>query len=318
MRASAACHSVSRVSSLSSVPGSPLGAGQRQALKIIVGDAIRFDVPMAPKTSMRVGGPAAAFAEVGDVKHLVALLAVCQSERIAWTVVGLGSNLLVNDRGFGGMVVKLGGDFVRISVDDTLVRAGGGVPVVSLCRDAAKHGLAGAEGLAGVPGTVGGAVRMNAGTDVEIGDLIERVEVVVAGEQLRSFTKPEFAYRRSSLDRRAVVCAAELRLRRGTQADVQAELRRRIDRRNATQPLDLPNSGSVFKNPPGDYAARLIEAAGCKGWRAGGAEVSVKHANFIVNRGGATCADVVELIASVREAVQRSQGVALELEVQLL
>jgi len=267
---------------------------------------------------MRVGGPAAAFAEVGDVQHLVAALSVCRAERLAWTVIGLGSNLLVRDEGFAGLVMRLTGDFVKIAVDGTLVRAGGGVPIVSLCREAARAGLGGAEGLVGVPGTVGGAVRMNAGTDVEIGDLIERVEIVMAGEQLRSFTKPEFAYRRSSLDRNAVVCAAELRLQASTSAAVQSELRRRIDRRNETQPLELPNSGSVFKNPPGDFAARLIEATGCKGWRAGGAEVSTKHANFIVNRGGASCADVMSLVARVREAVREKQGVALELEVHLL
>lgn len=303
---------------LSSVPGSPLAASQRQALKIILGDAVAFDAALGPKTSMRVGGPAAAFAEIADTKHLVAALAVCHSEHIAWTIIGLGSNLLVRDEGFKGLAIRLGGEFVKISIDGTLVRAGGGVPIVSLCREAAKAGLSGAEGLVGVPGTVGGAVRMNAGTDVEIGDLVERVEVVVAGEKLQSFAKPEFAYRRSTLDRHAVVCAAELRLQPSTQAEVQAELRRRIDRRNATQPLEFPNFGSVFKNPPGDFAARLIEVAGCKGWRVGGAEVSEKHANFIVNRGGATSADVVTLIAKVREAVRERHGVALELEVHIL
>ena len=306
------------MNSISGVKGSALKTEQRQALKIILGDGVSFDVPLAPKTSMKVGGPAAAFAEINDVKHLIALLAVCESEKISWTIIGLGSNLLVRDAGFNGIVLRLGGDFVKICIDGTLVRAGGGAPIVALCREAAKAGLAGAEGLVGVPGTVGGAVRMNAGTDVEIGDLIERVEVVIAGEKLQSFTKPEFAYRRSTLDRRAVVCAAELRLQPSTQAEVQTELRRRIDRRNATQPLELPNFGSVFKNPPGAYAAQLIEAAGCKGRRVGGAEVSTKHANFIVNRGGATCANVMELIAQVRDAVRRHQGVALELEVHIL
>jgi len=306
------------VPSHSSVSGSPLLPQQRQALHIVLGDAVAFDVPLAPKTSMRVGGPAAAFAEIGDTRHLVAALSVCQAENIAWTVIGLGSNLLVRDAGFAGLVIRLVGAFVKIAVDGTLARAGGGVPIVSLCREAARAGLSGAEGLVGVPGTVGGAVRMNAGTDVEIGDLIERVEVVVAGEKLQSIAKPEFAYRRSTLGRNAVVCAAELRLQASAPTVVQAELRRRIDRRNATQPLELPNFGSVFKNPPGDFAARLIEATGCKGWRVGGAEVSEKHANFIVNRGGAASADVMELIAKVREAVRERQGVALELEVHVL
>ena len=302
----------------SSVPGRPPTAEQIAALAIVIGPHLKTDEPMAPKTSMRVGGRAAAYAEVRDARYLVAALAMCEAENIAWTIVGLGSNLLVRDEGFPGLVIRLAGDFTKTIVEGTRIRAGGAVPIVSLCREAAKHGLTGIEGLVGIPGTVGGAVRMNAGTDVEIGDVIDRVEVVVAGEKLQSFTRPEFAYRRSTLDRRAVVCAAELELRTGDVREVQAELRRRIDRRNATQPLELPNSGSIFRNPQGDYAARLIEAAGCKGWHVGKAEVSHKHANFIVNRGGATCADVLALIDNVRNAVKQMHGVELETEVHVL
>ena len=302
----------------SSVPGAAPTAEQIAALAIVIGPHLRTDEPMAPKTSMRVGGHAAAYAEVRDANHLVAALSICAAERIAWTVVGLGSNLLVSDAGFGGLVIRLGGEFAKVTVEGTRVRAGGAVPIGSLCRDAATHGLTGVEGLVGIPGSVGGAVRMNAGTDVEIGDVVDRVEIVVAGERLQTFTRPEFAYRRSTLDRTAVVCAAELELTRGDQRAVQADVRRRIERRNATQPVEMPNAGSIFRNPPGDFAARLIEAAGCKGWRAGGAELSTKHANFIVNRGGATCADILTLIDRVRDAVRESSGVALELEVHIL
>ena len=304
--------------SSSSVPGSAPTAEQIAALAIVIGPTLKTDEPMAPKTSMRVGGNAAAYAEIRDPRYLVAALSICHAEHIAWTVVGLGSNLLVRDEGFNGLIIRLGGDFTKVTVDGTRIRAGGAVPVVSLCREAAKHGLTGIEGLVGIPGTVGGAVRMNAGTDVEIGDVIDRVEVVVAGEKLQTFTRPEFAYRRSSLDRNAVVCAAEMVLTPGDPRDVQAELRKRIDRRNATQPLEVPNSGSIFRNPPGDYAARLIETAGCKGWQNGAAEVSQKHANFIVNRGGASCADVLALIERVREAVREKHGIELETEVHVL
>jgi UDP-N-acetylmuramate dehydrogenase len=306
------------MTSSSSTPGSAPTAEQIAALAIVIGPHVRVDEPMAPKTSMRVGGRAAVYAEIRDPRYLVAALSICDAEQLAWTVVGLGSNLLVRDEGFDGIIIRLAGDFTKVTVDGTRVRAGGAVPIVSLCREAAKHGLAGIEGLVGIPGTVGGAVRMNAGTDVEIGDVVDRVEVVVAGEKLQTFTRPEFAYRRSSLDRRAVVCAAEMVLTPGDPREVQAELRKRIDRRNATQPLDVPNSGSIFRNPPGDHAARLIEAAGCKGWRVGAAEVSTKHANFIVNRGGATCADVLALIERVRDAVREKHGVELETEVHVL
>ena len=302
----------------SSVPGRAPTGDQLTALAVVIGPSLKLNEPLAPKTSMRTGGRAAAYAEIRDQRYLVAALSLCASENIAWTMLGFGSNVLVRDEGFAGLVIRLAGDFTRVAVDGVRVRAGGAVPIVALCREAAKHGLTGVEGLVGVPGTVGGAIRMNAGTDVEIGDVVDRVEVVVAGQTVQSFTKPEFAYRRSTLDRRAVVCFAELLLRQGDPRDVQAELRRRIDRRNATQPLELPNLGSIFRNPPGDFAARLIEAANCKGMRVGGAEVSTKHANFIVNRGGATSADVLALIDRVRKAVLERHGVALELEIHVL
>jgi UDP-N-acetylmuramate dehydrogenase len=293
-------------------------ATHRERLRELLGDDISFDEPLASKTSMRLGGPAAAFARAPGVDMLVRLLALCSDEAIAWTMLGLGSNVLVSDAGFPGVVIRLGPEFTRIAIEGTSLLAGGAAPIVAVCREAAKAGLAGAQALVGVPGTVGGAIRMNAGTQVEIGDLVRRVEVVVAGEDVRSYTLPEFSYRRSTLDRRAVVCAAELELRPGDRSSLQAELRRHIERRNATQPLELPNSGSIFRNPLGDHAARLIETAGCKGLRVGGAQVSEKHANFIVNRGGATCADVLALIDEVREAVKRAHDVELELEVQLL
>jgi len=232
--------------------------------------------------------------------------------------LGLGSNVLVRDEGFAGIVLRLAGDFTAITINGMPIRAGGAAPIVSVCREAARAGLAGAEALVGIPGTIGGAVRMNAGTNVEIGALVRQVEIVHAGEGLQTFTLPQFAYRTSTLDRRAVVCAAELELSDGPKDAVQRELRRRIDQRNASQPLELPNAGSIFRNPPHDYAARLIEAAGCKGLRSGRAEVSRKHANFIVNTGGARCSDVLALIEQVRERVRAVHGVDLQLEVQLL
>ena len=301
-----------------SVPGRAPDKDQCGALSALLDGDIAFEYPLAQRTSMRVGGNASAYAEVKQVGRLVAALSFCESEQIAWTMIGLGSNLLVPDAGYPGLVLRLAGEFAKISIEGQRVRAGGAAPVVSLCRDAANAGLAGAEALVGIPGTVGGAVRMNAGTDVEIGDLVDRVEVVVAGEKVQSFTRPEFAYRRSTLDRRAVVCAAELVLTSGDARTIKEELRRRIDKRRATQPIEMPNSGSIFRNPPGDHAARLIEASGCKGMRHGGAQVSQKHANFIVNARGATCADVLALIEEVRQKVFEQQAVSLELEVHVL
>jgi UDP-N-acetylmuramate dehydrogenase len=298
--------------------GTALASDARARLHALLGGAVCFDEPLSRHTSMRVGGPAGAWVQLGDIAKLAAVLQLCQTEGIAWTVIGLGSNLLVRDEGFAGVVMRLGGEFAKIRIDGCRLRAGSAVPIASLCRDAAKAGLRGAEALAGIPGTVGGAVRMNAGTDVEIGPLLESVEVLVPGDAGPQSVRLQFSYRRSTLERSAIVCAAQLRLEPGDPRATQAEVRRRIDRRGATQPIELPNLGSIFKNPPGDHAARLIETAGCKGKRAGGAEVSVKHANFIVNRGGATCRDVLELIAEVRASVLAVHGVALELEIHLL
>ena len=300
------------------IEGFVLSEGQRSALRGALGKNIAFDEPLAPKTSMKVGGLAGAYAEIGSVVNLAAVLSLCEAQQIPWTIIGFGSNLLVRDEGYPGLIVRLVGDFTKVSINGTRVRAGGATPMAALCRETALAGLTGAEALVGIPGTVGGAVRMNAGTDVEFGAVIKRVEILVAGDKLQSFTTPEFEYRRSSLDRRAVVTAAELELRPGEAAAVQAELKRRITKRNQTQPLELPNSGSIFRNPPGDYAGRLIETAGCKGWQIGGAQVSEKHANFIVNRGGATCADVLALIEKVRGAVKTQHGVELETEVHVL
>jgi UDP-N-acetylmuramate dehydrogenase len=306
------------VNAASSIPGQALRESDRAQLRVLLGDAVRFDELMAPKTSMRVGGAAAAFATIPTVTQLVGVLGYCAREHIAWTVLGLGSNVLVRDEGFDGVIIRLAGDFTRIEVRDTTLRAGGAAPIVAVCREAAKAGLEGAEALAGIPGTVGGAIRMNAGTNVEIGPLVRSVEVITAGEDVQTMTLPAFAYRSSTLDRKAVVSSAQLELRRGDRDAVQARLREYIDRRNATQPLELPNSGSIFRNPPGDFAARLIETAGCKGMRVGAAEVSHKHANFIVNQGGATCADVVALMARVRDAVKAKHGIELTPEVQIL
>jgi UDP-N-acetylmuramate dehydrogenase len=302
----------------SSIPGRTLHDSDRATLSGMLGDAVRFHEPMAPKTSMRVGGHAAAYATITSVQQLVDVLAYCARESIAWTMLGLGTNVVVRDEGFLGIVIRLAGQFTRIEVSGTIIHAGGAAPIVSVCREAVRAGLEGAEALVGIPGTVGGAIRMNAGTKVEIGELVRNVEIVVAGEDAQTMTLPAFAYRHSSLDRSAVVCSAELVLRRGDRDAVQARLLEHINRRSATQPIELPNSGSIFRNPPGDFAARLIETAGCKGMRVGGAELSTKHANFIVNRGGATCADVVSLMTQIRDAVRARHGIELEPEVQIL
>ena len=264
----------------------------------------------------RVGGAAERLVEVTDLEQLQQVMATGPA-----TVLGNGSNALVHDDGIKGTVLRLKGSLTDLQIDGTQAIAGGGLLLTVLLSRLDKAGLAGAGPFSGVPGTVGGAVVMNAGTQLgEASDLVESVRVVLPGGQLQSLEAKElaFGYRTSRLPQGAVVAEATLRL---THEDVAERLERRqefLARRKATQPLDKPSCGSTFTNPPGDYAARLIEAAGLKGHRFGNAEISGKHANFIVNHGGATAEEIRHLIALARTTVRDKFGVWLEPEVRLL
>jgi len=251
---------------------------------------------------------------------LAAALRICARAGLPWFLLGSGSNLLVGDGGMRGVVFRLGREYgeVRWSEDrgDGLERAevGASASLAAFCGKAASRGCAGIASLAGIPGSVGGALRMNAGTDHEIGEFVE--EVLVQTPQLPDPhpVSVQYYYRHTSLERDAVVAAVRLRFERGDPAAVRGDLQGRLKRRKESQPIQWPNAGSVFRNPPGDKAGRLIEAAGCKGWRCGGAEVSPQHANFIVNLGDATAADIATLMARVRRRVHERFGVDLILE----
>jgi UDP-N-acetylmuramate dehydrogenase len=237
-------------------------------------------------------------------------------------VVGKGSNVLVSDRGFGGLVLRLGRSFRWAARDGDTLSAGAAMPLPALAGIALSHALAGLEFGVAIPASLGGAVRMNAGAHgAELADRVSSLDVfeLRAGAVRRiPATEIAFAYRRTGLPDDAVVLAASLVLAPGD----PAEIRRRMDEvrewRRRTQPLAEANCGSVFKNPPGDHAARLIEAAGGKGMAVGGARVSEKHANFIVASEGATAIDVVQLIRSLRDLVQERFDVSLEPEVHLV
>jgi UDP-N-acetylmuramate dehydrogenase len=231
--------------------------------------------------------------------------------------IGNGSNLLVADGGVRGVVARLRGDFEALSFEGERVAAGAAVFLPALARQCAERGLAGAEGLMGIPGTVGGGLMTNAGTsEGALGDVVEWVEVLGPDGDFHTPRGPElvFTYRHSNLAGRWVASVG-LKLRRGDGTGIMARARRLLDRRAATQPLGAFNCGSVFKNPPGDFAARLIETAGLKGRVLGGARVSPKHANFIENTGRATARDVMDLIRLIRHTVYDAHGVRLELEV---
>jgi UDP-N-acetylmuramate dehydrogenase len=286
------------------------------------GERARFDERLAPHTWWKIGGPADALVTVGDTDELAFVLRHVLRRRLPMFVLGSGSNLLVGDGGLRGIVLRLDGTFsaldVRLDGDAVLVEAGGSASLPVLCAQVASLGGSGVDGLAGIPATVGGAVRMNAGTDREIGEFACDVIVQAPARPEPHRIDVAWRYRQTTLPPDAIVTRVRLRFERGDPKSVRERLQTRLVRRKATQPVALPNSGSCFRNPPGDHAGRLIEAVGAKGWREGGAEVSPLHANFIVNTGGASARDVATLLARVRRAVDERFGVELHLEVHLV
>ena len=294
----------------------------RAVLREIFGERVRFDEPLGTYTSWKIGGPADAFAVVEREEELAAAMRLCFKRKLPWFVIGSGSNVLVGDGGMRGIVFRLGGAFAQIEtrVEDgtVVVDAGASAGMAAVTAKAATLGAVGIGSLAGIPGTVGGSLRMNAGTDREMGDFVRAVWVQSPAKPDSHAVTVQYFYRHTTLARDAVVSRVTLAFERGDPKTVREEMQARLVRRKSTQPIALPNAGSCFRNPEGDKAARLIEAVGAKGWREGGAEVSPLHANFINNVGGATARDVASLLARVRHAVHQRFGVEVQLEVHLV
>src|SRR5436190_6663037 len=277
--------------------------------------------PLSRHTSWRVGGPADRLYLPADIDDLAGFLKTLpRDEPIHW--VGLGSNLLVRDRGVRGTVILTSGALNGVALTGPeRVRAEAGVPSAKVARFCMTNGLSGAEFLAGIPGTVGGGLAMNAGAfGGEFWSLVEAVETIDRSGERRTRPKSDYtvAYRSVKSPATEWFVAAHLKLAQGEHSRARALIKSLLAKRGATQPTQLPNAGSVFKNPTGDHAARLIEAAGLKGDRIGGACVSELHANFIVNDGTATAADIERLIAHVRDVIERRFGMRLETEVRVI
>lgn len=282
---------------------------------------VRLDEPMSRHTSWHVGGPADLWFEPGNREDLQRFLRALDPS-LPVTFVGLGSNLLVRDAGIRGAVICTHHALDGLDrLDDARVRVGAGVPCAKLARQAARWGLVPAAFFAGIPGTLGGALAMNAGAwGGETWSRVQEVETIDRRGGLYRRAASEYRAGYRSLQAPAVgewFVAATLGFERAEERGVES-IRDLLARRVASQPIGAWSCGSVFTNPPGDHAARLIEAAGLKGFRIGGAEVSVKHANFIINRGTATAADLEALIAHVRQVVQEVHGVTLQTEVRTL
>lgn len=277
---------------------------------------------MSKHTSWHIGGPADLLVKPRNEEDLRRALIYARENDLPVTVIGNGTNLLVADQGIRGMVIKIGPGLADINVDGCMIHAGAGVPLPLLARKAMLAGLAGFEFLAGIPGTVGGALVMNAGANgCAIGERVRRVTAFdYAGNSL-TFEAHDliFAYRRSCLARRNIIVANVVLEGRPDRAEeVKQRMELYLARRRQTQPLEYPNAGSVFKNPPGNSAGRLIELAGCKEMRVGNIQVSQRHANFFVNLGGGTAGDVLEIIRRVQNVVEEKCGIKLVLEVQKL
>ncbi|MBI2620220.1 MAG: UDP-N-acetylmuramate dehydrogenase [Ignavibacteriales bacterium] len=275
--------------------------------------------PLAPYTSMKVGGPADYYLEPADKDDVVGIVRYLEENKFPFMMVGRGSNLIISDEGYRGAAINLEEGISRVTLEEGLIVAEGGARLTKLVDFCVQSSLSGLEWAAGIPGTVGGAVVMNAGAHGgEIKDSLVDVEVYRGGSVLRiEKEKADLSYRRSGFTA-DIVLSARFNLQPGNRDEIMKRRSELIAKRNATQPLNLPNSGSMFKNPPGTFAARLIEQAGLKGKRVGNVQISEKHANFMVNLGNARAEDILRLIELVRRTVHQNTGIQLDLEVKLI
>jgi UDP-N-acetylmuramate dehydrogenase len=282
---------------------------------------VRFKEMLSFHTSLRIGGAADIFVVPQDVDDIRHALLFAEREQLPVAVVGGGNNLLVTDRGIRGVVLKLEGCLGRAEFNGEEAVAGAGVGLSAFIREAAALNLGGIEALAGIPATVGGALAMNAGTaDGSIGDFVSAVYFLHPDGTIGE-CKPAsggFSYDQFSLPKGAVLVGARLRLQRRPYAEIQKDIKQRLKLKKQTQPLALASAGCVWKNPPNEVAAKLIERVGLKGKRLNSAEISAKHANFIVNRGQASAADILALMELTRDRVRAQLGITLEAEIRVI
>jgi len=282
---------------------------------------VRFKEPLSFHTSLRIGGPADIFVIPQDVDDIRHALAFAERDQLPVNVIGGGNNLLVKDRGIRGVVLKLEGCLGRAEFHGEEAIAGAGVSLSALIREAAALNLGGMECLVGIPATIGGALAMNAGTsDGWIGDFVSGVYYLNPDGTIGEFKPAAGAvtHRTFHAPAGAVLVGCRLQLHRRPLNEIQKDIKQRLKQKKATQPLALASAGCVWKNPANEMASRLVEKVGLKGKRLNGAEISSKHANFIVNRGGAAAADIVALMDMTRERVHAQFGIALEAEIRVL
>ncbi|MBQ8011336.1 MAG: UDP-N-acetylmuramate dehydrogenase [Oscillospiraceae bacterium] len=286
------------------------------------GCRLETDVKLSQHTTFRIGGTADFWAEITCIEGMQALLRFCREEGIPYFVLCKGSNVLASDDGYHGVILHLGNAFSEISVSGTTMTCQAGAGLGAAARIAAEHGLTGMETLSGIPGTIGGALYMNAGAyGGEMKDVVTSCEYLTAEGELRTMelAEMELSYRHSIFaENNAVILTVTLELQEGDKAAIHSRMEELLIQRKTKQPLEYPSAGSTFKRPAGSYASLLIDQCGLKGRAVGDAQVSEKHCGFVINKGNATCAQVMQLCDEVRTVVQEQTGYVLELEPILL
>lgn len=275
---------------------------------------------MSRHTTFRVGGPASYFVTVDNEEELSEAISFAKEKEIPYFLLGNGSNLLVSDQGYDGLVIKLGGNFLSVSVEGEIMTAGAAAMLTNVASLAYENGLAGLAFAYGIPGTIGGALYMNAGAyGGEMKDVVESVTIFTEeGIKHLSCEEMQFSYRESILKKeeiKGIILGCTLKLTKGNPAEIKAVMDQNMNSRKEKQPLEYPSAGSTFKRPEGYFAGKLISDAGLKGYTVGGAEVSTKHAGFVINKGDATASDIYQLMADVTSKVYEEYGVTLEPEV---
>lgn len=285
-------------------------------------DNVRLHEPMKKHTTFRIGGPADYYLCPRSTEELQKILQICRENKLEFFILGNGSNLLVSDKGYRGVVIQLWKNFSDIETEDNTITVKAGALLSKVAAEALEESLTGMEFASGIPGTMGGAVMMNAGAyGGEMKDIIREVTVLTREGELLTLSKEEmnFGYRTSVVKEKGyVVISAVLQLRKGDREEIRKVMDELKERRVTKQPLDMPSAGSTFKRPEGYFAGKLIMDAGLRGFSVGGAQISEKHCGFVVNKGDATAADVLGLIGEVQKRVQEKFGVALEPEVKFL
>jgi UDP-N-acetylmuramate dehydrogenase len=278
---------------------------------------------MANHTTIKIGGPAELFVEPSSVENLETTMNLIRKYKVQWIAIGRGSNLLVSDRGISGVVIKLGSGLDKVEINGTTLTVGGGHSLVSLATSISRKGLSGLEFASGIPGSVGGAVFMNAGAHgSDISKILDKALVLFEDGTLEwvSNEEMEFSYRTSVLQKKrpGVVVEAVFSLKEGNKDSIFSEMQKNKDYRKETQPWNFPCAGSIFRNPLPNYAGKLIEVAGLKGYQIGGAKISEMHGNFIVNTGNAKADDVLQLIQHVKDTIYDLYEVKMETEVEII